>query len=508
MTTSMERGSIGARGVRMSRSLHPARLFVSLGRALWLPDRGVTELRWAAVTFGAIAGLAARPSSSIRSTRRSTGAHPLGPEHVPGDRRRLVTMGCSPRHQALDQARGRAVRARGRDGVEHADRRSHARDAGHRSPGRACAHVCGRDDRLPAGRRDGHRVVGRRGRRACIDRGRDTRRYAHERRLHGPSERWSCSPRSGCISWFGSRPTPSTVRRASPNATVPASTRWNCSSGSSADSTARGRCATMIQDVVEDVSRTFEITLVSMYLPDDYGRLAMVGVAGYDSPFHIIEPGIGVIGRAASTLETQFVPDVLADPDYKAPRDDVRSEIAAPDRPPRGAPRDRQLRGDTPPAGHDEPRRGRRDDGSLDRGRAPYRAPRRRATTTAARHRARPRREPGPCERPRQSRIMRAVVDAATDLLSADRVLVATRDPTGIFQVDGGEEQERGSRGHDHGPALEATRRARGSSGRSRIGRQAHPVGHGDADPHQRRSRRGPRWSRATGDQRRSASSS
>ncbi|HYH92001.1 MAG TPA: diguanylate cyclase [Candidatus Saccharimonadales bacterium] len=86
----------------------------------------------------------------------------------------------------------------------------------------------------------------------------------------------------------------------------------------------------VIQDVVDDVSREFEIALVSMYLPDEQGRLSMVGVAGYHSPFHVIEPGVGVIGRAASTLETQYVPDVLADPDYRAARDDVRSEIAAP----------------------------------------------------------------------------------------------------------------------------------------------------------------------------------
>ena len=86
----------------------------------------------------------------------------------------------------------------------------------------------------------------------------------------------------------------------------------------------------VIQGLVDGVSREFEITLVSMYLPDDRGRLSMVGVAGYHSPFHVIEVGVGVIGRAASTRETQFVTDVLADPDYRAARDDVRSEVATP----------------------------------------------------------------------------------------------------------------------------------------------------------------------------------
>lgn len=84
------------------------------------------------------------------------------------------------------------------------------------------------------------------------------------------------------------------------------------------------------QSVVEDVSREFRIALVSLYVPTDDGRLTMVGVAGYHSPFHEIDLGVGIIGRAGLTQTTQFVPDVLADPDYRAARDDVRSEIAAP----------------------------------------------------------------------------------------------------------------------------------------------------------------------------------
>ena len=86
----------------------------------------------------------------------------------------------------------------------------------------------------------------------------------------------------------------------------------------------------MMQDVVDDIAREFEITLVSMYLSAGSERLTMVGVAGYPAPFHELEVGSGIIGRAAATLQTQFVPDVLADPDYRAARDDVRSEVAAP----------------------------------------------------------------------------------------------------------------------------------------------------------------------------------
>ena len=86
----------------------------------------------------------------------------------------------------------------------------------------------------------------------------------------------------------------------------------------------------VVQGVVDDVARDFDIALISMYLPDTDGRLSMVGVAGYHDPFHVIEMGVGVIGRAAATQTIQFVPDVLADPDYRAARADVRSEVAVP----------------------------------------------------------------------------------------------------------------------------------------------------------------------------------
>src|SRR6478752_2030441 len=88
--------------------------------------------------------------------------------------------------------------------------------------------------------------------------------------------------------------------------------------------------AEVMQAVVEDVATTFDVTLVSAYLPDEAGRLSMVGVAGYDSPFHVIELGVGIIGRSAESHETVFTDDVLSDPDYRAARPDVRSEVAVP----------------------------------------------------------------------------------------------------------------------------------------------------------------------------------
>ncbi len=69
---------------------------------------------------------------------------------------------------------------------------------------------------------------------------------------------------------------------------------------------------TVIQAVVDDIAREFEITLVSMYLPFGRDQLTMVGVAGYPTPFHEIEIGVGIIGRAAASQHVQFVPDVLA----------------------------------------------------------------------------------------------------------------------------------------------------------------------------------------------------
>ena len=86
----------------------------------------------------------------------------------------------------------------------------------------------------------------------------------------------------------------------------------------------------VIGDVVYDIAREFEITLVSLYLPVGRDRLTMVGVAGYPAPFHELEIGRGIIGRAAASRQTQFVSNVLADPDYLAARDDVTSEVAAP----------------------------------------------------------------------------------------------------------------------------------------------------------------------------------
>ena len=193
----------------------------------------------------------------------------------------------------------------------------------------------------------------------------------------------------------------------------------------------------VIQGVVDDVSREFEIALVSIYLPRADGRLSMVGVAGYHSPFHVIEPGVGVIGRAASTRTTQFVADVLADPDYRAARDDVRNEVAAPImhdgellgvinfegtlRRPLGTTHvalaemlGRAIAASLRSARLDEERRDRLH--AIER------------VLTVSR---------GVLSDLDRRRTIGAVVEAAVDLLSAEQVIVAGRGPDGDFRLEG-----------------------------------------------------------------------
>lgn len=193
----------------------------------------------------------------------------------------------------------------------------------------------------------------------------------------------------------------------------------------------------VIQGVVDDVSTAFEIALVSIYLPEGERRLTMVGVAGYHTPFHVIDIGRGVIGRAASTRETQFVPDVLQDPDYRAARDDVRNEVAVPIvhgdellgvinfegtlRHPLGTAHvavaemlGRSIAASLRSARLDDERRARLH--AIER------------VLVVSR---------GLLSDLDRRRTVGAVVDAAVDLLSADRVIVAGRGRDGIFWLEG-----------------------------------------------------------------------
>jgi diguanylate cyclase (GGDEF)-like protein len=86
----------------------------------------------------------------------------------------------------------------------------------------------------------------------------------------------------------------------------------------------------VIEGVVDEMSAAYSIPLVSMFLVDRDGCLSLVGMAGYDAQPPSIGMDAGIIGRAARTRATQFVPDVLRDPDYVVGREDVRSEVAVP----------------------------------------------------------------------------------------------------------------------------------------------------------------------------------
>ncbi|HXR26931.1 MAG TPA: diguanylate cyclase, partial [Candidatus Baltobacteraceae bacterium] len=68
---------------------------------------------------------------------------------------------------------------------------------------------------------------------------------------------------------------------------------------------------------------------LSLYLGGPDG-LRLGGQVGYEQLPEHIDPGVGVIGRVLRSGEAAFVPDVRADPDYRAGQHDVTSEIAVP----------------------------------------------------------------------------------------------------------------------------------------------------------------------------------
>ena len=135
--------------------------------------------------------------------------------------------------------------------------------------------------------------------------------------------------------------------------------------------------AVVMQEVVDDVSTTFDVPLVSAYLPDDAGRLSMVGVAGYDSPFHVIQIGVGIIGRAAATHDAHLRPGRPRRPGLPGRAVRRPQRVRGPGPPRRRAARDRQPRGDERQADHPGAHRGRRDARAVHRRGAALRPPRR-----------------------------------------------------------------------------------------------------------------------------------
>lgn len=81
------------------------------------------------------------------------------------------------------------------------------------------------------------------------------------------------------------------------------------------------------------VMRTMADTMGYRYLAlllRDGERIRLGAQLGYDQLPESFDPNLGIIGRVFRTGEAELVPDVSSDPDYRAGRADVTSEIAAP----------------------------------------------------------------------------------------------------------------------------------------------------------------------------------
>jgi diguanylate cyclase (GGDEF)-like protein len=91
----------------------------------------------------------------------------------------------------------------------------------------------------------------------------------------------------------------------------------------------QGPTPQVLDDVMELLERTFGYTYPSVYTWD--GSVLRLGAQrNYSTPFQVIAPDRGVLGRVIRTREAAFVPDVREDADYRAADDRVISEISIP----------------------------------------------------------------------------------------------------------------------------------------------------------------------------------
>jgi diguanylate cyclase (GGDEF)-like protein len=74
----------------------------------------------------------------------------------------------------------------------------------------------------------------------------------------------------------------------------------------------------------------FGYTLVSIYLKDHDGSLALGAQRGYERVLERFDGTTGVVGRVMRTGKVQLIADVHQDPDYRSADETVRSEISAP----------------------------------------------------------------------------------------------------------------------------------------------------------------------------------
>lgn len=91
----------------------------------------------------------------------------------------------------------------------------------------------------------------------------------------------------------------------------------------------QGPTPAVLDGVMELLERTFGYTYPSVYSWD--GSVLRLGAQrNYRTPFQVIAPDRGVLGRVIRTRQAAFVPDVRADPDYRAADEAVISEISIP----------------------------------------------------------------------------------------------------------------------------------------------------------------------------------
>ena len=93
--------------------------------------------------------------------------------------------------------------------------------------------------------------------------------------------------------------------------------------------TGDGPTSDALDEVMAILVDRFGYRYPSIYMRD--GDLMRLGAQrGYDEVIETFDGTVGVVGRVMRTGKPQFVPDVTADPEYRAASPDVQSEVSVP----------------------------------------------------------------------------------------------------------------------------------------------------------------------------------
>ncbi|MDQ2745483.1 MAG: sensor domain-containing diguanylate cyclase [Chloroflexota bacterium] len=84
-----------------------------------------------------------------------------------------------------------------------------------------------------------------------------------------------------------------------------------------------------IAAIVDELDRAFGHQLISVYLIEG-DTLVMQAQIGYENPYTVIQLGVGICGRVGQSGQTEFVPDVSQDSDYRPALANVVSELCVP----------------------------------------------------------------------------------------------------------------------------------------------------------------------------------